>query len=114
MFGTQQRYNLEKEKPLFSRTEIPSEAEPVQFAQSLFVLSLLGFFALSVVFDGTISWIFPVSIPFAGYYAYTIHRTGYAVGQNIFYSRDENPFIYNVHLAALIGYILLAALAPVF
>lgn len=100
--------NATKKKPLFSQREIPSEAEPVKFAQLLFVLAILLLLALNFVIEGIFSWVFPVSIPFAAYYAFTIHRTGYALGQHDVYTRDKNPIMYRAHLWGVIGYIFAA------
>jgi hypothetical protein len=95
-------------EPMFSRQEIPIEAEPVKFAQSLFVLAILLLLVLSFVVEGIFSWVFLVSIPFAGYHAFTVHRTGYALGQNTVYTRDRNPIIHRIHVWGSIGYIGLA------
>ena len=72
------------------------------------VLTLLG---LNFVVKGIFSWIYPVSIPLAGYYALTIYRTGYALGRNEVYSRDRNPIIYKTYLLGAIGYIFVAIFA---
>ncbi|GGX70642.1 hypothetical protein [Saccharospirillum salsuginis] len=100
-----------KKQSLFSKREIPSEAEPVKSAQSLLVLAILSLLALNFVVDDVFSWIYPVSIPLAAYYAFTIHRTGYALGQHSVYSRGKNPIMYNVHLWGVLGYTLVAVLA---
>jgi hypothetical protein len=99
-----------KKEPLFSRREIPPEAEPVKFAQSLFVFAILLLLALNFVIEGIFSWVFPVSIPFAGYYAFTIYRTGYVLHQNAVYHRERNPIIYNAFLWGAFGYIFVAIL----
>lgn len=95
-------------KPLFAQRAIPLEAEPVKFAQSLFMLSILALLILNFVIDGVFSWVYPVSIPLAGYYAFTIHKTGYALGQHAVYHRERNPIIYKVFLWGTIGYIIAA------
>ena len=96
---------------MFSPQEIPPEAEPVKFAQSLFVLTVLALMALSFVIEGVFAWVFPVSIPLTGYYALTIHKTGYAVGRHEVYRRDRNPIAYNSHLWGAVGFMFLAFLA---
>lgn len=100
--------NASKKEPLFSKQEIPSEAEPVKFAQHLFLLAILLVLALNFVIEGMSSWLFPVSIPFAGYYAFTVYRTGYAIGQYAVYKRDKNPIMYKAHILGATGYIILA------
>lgn len=99
--------NAQKPKPLFSAREIPPEAEPVKFAQSLFVLVCLLFLGLNFVYEDTFSWFMPVCIPLVGYYAFTIYKTGYALGQYYVYSREKNPIMYKVHLWGAIGFMFL-------
>lgn len=101
--------NARKNEPLFSRQNIPSEAEPVKFAQSLFVLAILLLLVMSFVIEGIFSWVFPVSIPLVGYYAFTMHKTGYAISQHAVYHRDRNAIMYRVHLWAAVAYIFLAS-----
>lgn len=108
--ATSQESTVEKQ-PLFSRREIPSEAEPVKLAQSLFMLAMLTLLALNLVIEGIFSWVYPVSMSFAGYYAFTIHRTGYALGQHTVYERDRDPIIYNAFLWGSIAYIFVALFA---
>lgn len=96
---------------IFSAKEIPSEAEPVKFAQSLFVLTILALGLLNFVVEGIFAWIFPVSIPLAGYYAFTVHNTGYAIGRYEVYHRDRNPNMYRIHLLGAVGLMILAFLA---
>lgn len=103
--------NAAKKPLLFSRPEIPAEAEPVKFAQSLFVLAILLLLALNFVIEGIFSWVYPVSIPLAGYYAFTIYKTGYALGRNTVYHRERNSIIYQAFLWGAIGYIFVAFLA---
>jgi len=59
--------NVVKKEPLFSRQEVPPEAEPVKLAQHLFLLAILLVLALNFVIEGMSSWLFPISIPFAAY-----------------------------------------------
>lgn len=96
---------------MFSPKEIPSEAEPVKFAQSLFVLTILAMGPLNFVINGIFAWIFPISIPLAGYYAFTIHSTGYAIGRYDVHHRDRSPVLYNAHLWGAVGFMLLAFFA---
>lgn len=98
---------------MFSQQEIPKEAELVKFAQSLFVLTILGLGLLNFVIEGIFSWIFPVSIPLAACYAFTVHRTGYALGRYDTYHRDSDPIIYNVHLWGAVGIAFLAFMASI-
>ena len=94
---------------LFSQKEIPLEAEPVKSARLLFVFAALGLLALSFAVDGIFTWFYLISIPLAGYYALTIYRTGYALGQHdVVYQRNKNPFMYRVHLWSLIVYMFVA------
>ncbi|WP_147307670.1 hypothetical protein [Wenzhouxiangella sediminis] len=99
------------ERQVFSVQEIPEEAEPVKFAQSLFVFVILALGALNFLIEGVFSWIFPVSIPLAGYYAIAVFRTGYAIGRYEVYHRDKNPNMYKVHLLGAVGLMILAFLA---
>ena len=103
--------NIDKETAIFSRQEIPKEAEPVKFAESLIVIAVLTLLGLNFVVKGIFSWVYPISIPLAGYYALTIYRTGYALGRNEVYSRDRNPIIYKAYLLGAIGYIFVAIFA---
>ena len=100
-----------KKQSVFSKREIPSEAEPVKSAQSLLVLAILSLLALNFAVDDAFKWFYPASMPLFAYYAFTIHRTGYALGQYSVYSRDKNPFMYRVHLWSAVGFILVAVLA---
>lgn len=101
----------DKKAAFFSRREIPLEAEPVKFAESLIVLGMLMLLALNFVIEGIFSWIYPISIPLVGYYALTIYRTGYALGKHEVYHRDRNPIIYRCYLLGSIGYIFVALFA---
>lgn len=66
-------------------------------AQSLLVLAVLLLLGLNFAVEGIFSWVFLITIPLAGYYALTMHRTGYALGENHVYQRNKNPFMYRVH-----------------
>ena len=99
---------VSKKEPMFSVKEIPPEAEPVQFAQHLLLFSILSLLALNFFVEGIFSWLIPVSIPFVAYYALTVYRTGYAIGQHTIYNRDKNPIMYRAHILGAIGYIILA------
>ena len=111
---SKQRANEEspiKKQAIFSPRKIPVEAEPVKFAQSLITGVILLLVALNFFIDGVFSWVFPVSIPLAGYYAFTIHKTGYALGQHTVYQRDKNPIMHKVFFWAAIVYMLVAMIA---
>lgn len=103
--------NTDKKAPFFSRREVPEEAKPVKFAELLIVLAILMLLALNTAIEGVSSWLFPVSIPFVAYYAWTIYKTGYAIGQHQVYQRDKNPLIYRAYLWGAIGFIFLALFA---
>lgn len=89
---------------LFSKTEIPTEAKPVQAAQSYIVLAALGVLALNFAVEGAFTWLYPLLVPLCGYYAFTIFRTGYAVAKNSVYQRDKNPNMYKLHLLGAIAF----------
>jgi len=72
------------------------------------LLAILLVLALNFVIEGMSSWLFPISIPFAAYYAFTVYRTGYAIGQHTVYNSDKNPITYKAHILVAIGYIILA------
>lgn len=97
-----------KKQPLFAKQKLPPEAEPVRFAQHLFLFAILFLLALNFVIEGIFAWVFPVSIPFAGYYALMVHKTGYALGQHAVYTREKNPIMYKAHLWGVGGYMILA------
>lgn len=99
---------VNKKTPFVSKQEIPPEAEPVKFAQHLFLSAIVFVLALNFIVEGASTWLFPVSIPFAAYYAFSINKTGYAIGQHAVYSRDKNPLIFKAHMFGAICYMLVA------
>lgn len=103
--------HVEKEALFFSRKEIPAEAEPVKFAQSLFLLVLLSMLLLNFAVEGVFDWVFPISAALIGYYAWTMHRTGYAIGKHDIYHRDKTPLMFRMHFWGAVGFIFLALYA---
>lgn len=92
-----QKGRVEKEALFSFRKEISAEAEPVKSAQSLFLLVLLSMVLLSFAVDGVFDWVFLISALLIANYAWTMHRTGYAIGKHDVYHRDTTPFMFRVH-----------------
>lgn len=95
--STPETKTIRKETKLFSLEELPLEAKSVKAAQSLLVIAVLMLLALNFVIDGVFSWLAPVTVPLASYYALTIYRSGFALGRNEVYQRERNPLMFRVH-----------------